>query len=81
MTSRDIRDDEILRSHQLLALLDGKFSDVRPILLRAQINGGDVAVIVASMEDDDGNPVLEAVAVLVNETVMSILSPVEKLSP
>jgi hypothetical protein len=64
-----------------LALLDGKFSDVRPILLRAQINGGDVAVIVASMEDDDGNPVLEAVAVLVNETVMSILSPVEKLSP
>jgi hypothetical protein len=62
----------------LTDLLGGAFADARPALLRAELDGREVAVVVAvTQAADDGDYRLDPLAILVDDDLLARLTAPE----
>lgn len=61
--------------HEMVDLLAGLYSNARPALMRASLDGRDVAVVVALQHEDGDMVRADPVAVLVDEDLLGRLVP------
>lgn len=66
---------EKVNFHNLVDLLTGAFGNAEPALMRASLNGRDVAVVVAIQDEGADGYRTDPVAVLVDRDVFRMLVP------
>lgn len=78
---RALTEAEINLFDALGAVMSGEYANARPAVVNTELDGRDVAVVVAVGQEDDGSYLLTPLAVLVDDDLRERLTPPAESDP